>query len=97
MRAVTLNSKMKIPNSIIKFGEIPEWEGEISGASVKVFFDPELSGYANEKQLAVFSELGFHGWLNTDFSLLELTYVATSLPVDYDKSLEEIKLENFQD
>jgi hypothetical protein len=82
---------MQIPESILKSNEKPKWIGNIEGEEVHVYYDENASKFSESTLYAVFSSKGFHGWVEKEYSNIELIWMATNFPIDYNHSLAEIK------
>lgn len=78
-----------IPQNIYEQGDMPQWEGEVEGNKVEVFYDDDISGVSSQNQYAVFSSKGFHGWLSLGFTMSEILMMVKKEVEDYKKAYDE--------
>ena len=78
-----------IPENITAQGDNPQWTGEINNKQVAIYYDDDISGANPVNMYALFSDDGFHGWLELGFTMSEIYMVAGRKPTDYKKAYEE--------
>lgn len=86
---------MNIPQSIINTGTQPHWCGEVNGEEVQIYFDGEMSYLTSSNVYAVFSDLGFHGWMDEGYDNYQLLWLVTGIAIPYEQAIKEYK-QNFE-
>lgn len=82
---------MNIPKSILISGVKPHWAGKIQDEEILIYLDEEMSKYSPVNVFAVFSNMGFHGWINEGYKPIELLWTATAIPISYEVAAEDLK------
>lgn len=82
---------MNLPEKFTTTGTEIHWEGTVEGEQIKVLYDKEISDISPIGLFAVFSNMGFHGWVESGYNQTELLWIATSTPIDYQYAADEIK------
>lgn len=82
---------MNIPNTILKNKIQPHWCGRINEEDVEIHFDEEMSKLNSSNIYAVFSELGFHGWMEEGYDKFQVLWLVSGIAIPYEQALSEYK------
>lgn len=82
---------MNIPRSILESAKEPHWTGQIEGEEIEIYFDAEMSKITPVKVYAVFSKLGFHGWMDEGYDYIQLLWIATGIAIPYELAANDFK------
>lgn len=80
---------MDIPKSIIDRSPTPHWCGEVNNEQVEIYLDEHISNLSSSVVYAVFSNLGFHGWMDEGYDQNQVLWLVTGITYPYEKALNE--------
>lgn len=82
---------MNIPNTILKNMIQPHWCGKINDEDVEIYVDQEMSNINSSKIYAVFTDLGFHGWMEEGYDKFQILWLVSGIAIPYEQALSEYK------
>ena len=85
-----IRAKLLIPKNIYEQGDMPQWIGKVNGDDVEIYYDDDMSSDSPTNVYAVFSDKGFHGWLEFGFVMQEILKILKSEPTDYKFAHDEL-------